>query len=220
MQESIIKLWNLKLNYKSFEDSKSKNNIVILHWWWWSSDSWTNIWRRLSEIWYKVYIPDLPWFWKTKLDKIFTVESYAKLIEGFIEKIKIKSNLTIIGHSNWWRISMIIESNNKIKLNKLILIWSGWIRRKLNWKKKLFSLFAKSLKPLKNVKGIWKARDLFYRMIWWQDYLKCKNEKIKQTFLNVLECDLQNIMTDIKTKVIEEIKRIYDLVKQRHIYST
>lgn len=199
MKESIIKLWHLNLNYKSFCESKHKNNIVILHWWWGSSCSWTNIWRRLSEIWYNVYIPDLPWFWKTNLNKIYDVNSYAKLIENLVTKLKIQSNLRIIGHSNWWRIAITIETNNIIILKKLILIWSAWIRRKQSLINKILSISAKTLKPLKTVSWIKKLRELFYRIIWWQDYLKCGNDKIKQTFLNVLECDLQEKMIKIKT---------------------
>ena len=198
MNEIKIKVWKNLVNYKSFINQKFEKNFLILHGWWGSSDSWVKIWRKISDLWFNVYIPDLPWFGKSELTKVFDIKSYRSLIEAFIDKLSVWP-VYLLWHSNWWRISISLETNHKIKIIKLFLVWSAWVKRSLSFKQKLVSLFAKSLKPLKNFPWATKARSLFYRAIWGQDYLNCNDDNIKNTFLNVLESNLELEMTQITT---------------------
>ena len=81
--KSTIKKTNLEINYEDFINSENSETIVILHGWWGSSQSWLTAWELLFENWFNVIIPDLPWFWKTKLKKEFDLDEYAIVIEEF-----------------------------------------------------------------------------------------------------------------------------------------
>ena len=189
-----IKIKNIDVFYKSYINNKSLWNVLILHWWWWSSDSWAEVWKWISKKWYNVYIPDLPWFWKTKLWEVYSVEKYAELIKLFSIELKLK-DINLIWHSNWWRIWIFLSSNKLVSVRKLFLIASAWIRRKSWAKRKILSFLSKILKPIIRNNFI---KNTLYRLIWWHDYMNCNNENLKKTMINVLETELQNEMKNIK----------------------
>lgn len=201
MQEKkIIIDWNT-INYKVFSCLKPKNTFLILHWWWWKSDSWIKVWNILEKFWYNSIIPDLPWFWKTKLTRIFTLEDYASTLEQFYKKLDLK-DFILLWHSNWWAISIILSNKVWNDISELILNNSAWIRndKKRNFKRFFFTILTKIVKkvfPSINIK----CRKLFYKLIWWQDYLS--SEKIpflKETYKNIVSSDLQEYMKTIKIK--------------------
>ncbi len=125
MQEQTIQIDNLKVNYKTFWDPWNQA-FLILHWWGWSSDSWVEVWKILWENFF-VIVPDLPWFWQTKLDKVYTIEDYAEFTKKFIKKLTL-DDIILLWHSNGGAISICLSS--KVKLKKLILNNAAWIRKK------------------------------------------------------------------------------------------
>lgn len=209
MLEKIIKVWKVNVNYKYFYHKYNKKNVLILHWWWWSSDSWIQIWEELFNRWFNVTIPDLPWFWKTILDSEYTLEKYAILIENFVRKLDL-DKIILWWHSNWWAISIVLENRWKLDLIKLILNNSAWIRddKKRNTKRFLLNNFSKLVKEIpflknKENKFIVKLREIFYKLIWWQDYLKAEaNKLLKDTYLNMIKSDLKKELKGIKTETL------------------
>lgn len=209
MKEKILRILKTNINYKYFYHKYNKKNILILHWWWWSSDSWVTIWQMLFDRWFNVIIPDLPWFWKTILDSTYTLEKYATLIETFTKKLNL-DKLILWWHSNGWAISIMLENRWKIDLIKLILNNSAWIRdeKNRNSKRKLLNNFTKIVKEIpilwnKDNSFIKKLREIFYKIIWWQDYLKAeKNKHLKQTYLNMISSDLKKQIKNIKTETL------------------
>lgn len=190
--------------YEKFECKNPKNTIIILHWWWWSSQSWLGIAKKLQENNYNVIIPDLAWFWKTKLEKIYNLDDYAEDIENFVNSLELK-NFILWWHSNWWAISIKLAIRNNLKISDLVLNNSAWIRndRKRSLKRKILNNFAKIFKIFKKIPGFWKLRELFYRAIWSQDYLKAeKNPFLKQTYLNMISSDLKKDLKKIKEKTL------------------
>ena len=208
MEEKNIKIWNTIINYKQYFNQDNKYCLLILHWWWWSSNSWTNFWEKLFFHWFNLIIPDLPWFWKTKIDKIYTLENYAELIEKFVLELKLQ-NIILWWHSNGWAISIKIENRKKIKIEQLILNNSAWIRnnKKRTIKRKLLNSFVKIIKKLSHIiplpmgEARWeqsKIRILFYKLIWNNDYINSeKNPFLKQTYLNMISSDLTEEISNI-----------------------
>lgn len=198
MQEK--KLW--KTNYKEFmPEDTVKDTIIILHGWWWSSDSWIQVGEILENNNYRVLVPDLPWFWKTPLEKIFTLDDYKDFVINFCKKLNI-NNFILWGHSNWWAISIKVANAKKLDLKLLVLNNSAWIRddKKRNKKRSVITTVSKPLKFLWNNKVWQKARTLFYKAIWSNDYLEAeKIPFLKETYLNMISSDLK-----------EEIKQIDD----------
>jgi pimeloyl-ACP methyl ester carboxylesterase len=209
MKEEILELGKLKINYKEFEaiktdfsndEDSSFADIIILHWWWWKSDSWIEVWKMLSEKWFRVIIPDLPWFWKTEITKVYNLWDYAQVIEEFCKKLNLE-DIILWGHSNWWAISITIENRKKIDIDRLVLNNSAGIRndKKRTKKRQILKLVIDNLKFLKKIFIFKKIRILFYKIIWWQDYLNSeKNPYLKQTYLNMISSDLQEKIKNIE----------------------
>lgn len=202
MQKKEVKVNNTEISYELFE-SKNKNTdtIVILHGWRWASSSWTKVWDLLNMAGYNVAIPDIPWASKlTKCSDIYSIDDYVEIIENFIEDLKNKyeninlNNLILWWHSNGWAIAIKIANRKKIKILRLVLNNSAWIRndKKRTFKRKLFSFIVKPFKFLKNNS----LRRVFYKLIWNHDYLEAlDNPNLKQTYLNMISTDLRE---DIK----------------------
>ncbi len=209
MQENKIKINKMELSYEIFESKNDDSDtILILHGWQGASSSWTEAWDLLNQAWYNVIIPDIPCASKnTKCNEIFNLDDYAKLIEEFVENLKSKyeninfDKLILWGHSNWGAIWIKVANRKKFKILRLILNNSAWIRndKKRSLKRKILNTFIKIYKklPLLQRRGLgWGLRELFYRAIWWQDYLKAEsNPNLKQTYLNMISSDLKE---DIK----------------------
>lgn len=202
----FIQINSIKLHYKEFWENNSSQTFLILHGWWGSSDSWIQVSELLSRKWYRVIIPDLPWFGQTEIDRIFTLDDYAQLVEWLIRELWLK-DFILMGHSNWWAISIKILNRWNIKPKKLILNNSAGIRNKIstNWKRKIYGMLIKPFKFIVSLPGGKKFRELFYRAIWSHDYLKAsKSPYLKWTIQNVLTADLQEEMKnlDIDTLLI------------------
>ncbi len=72
-------------------------------------------------------------------------------------------------------------------------------KAKTSLKRKVFWILIKPLKWIKNLPWGKKLRNLFYRWIGWQDYLEAeKNPYKKQTYLNMINTDLQDKIKTIK----------------------
>ena len=119
MIEKQKQIWTSNINYKEFEGNNIQT-ILILHWWWGSSDSWKEVWEILFHNGFNVIIPDLPGFWKTKLNRIFTLDEFATLIESFIWELWLK-DIILWWHSNGGAISIKLVNKSKINIKRLIL---------------------------------------------------------------------------------------------------
>lgn len=186
----------LEIKYKDYTDNSNTETVVILHWWWWSSNSWIDFSEILSQNWYNVIVPDLPWFWETKLNYVFDLDEYAKVITNFLKELNL-DNFILWWHSNWWAIAIKIANSNIFNIKRLVLNNSAWIRndKKRNLKRKILSNLVKPLKFLSSFK---KLRNIFYRAIWSHDYLD--SEKVpflKETYQNIVSSDLRDEIKDI-----------------------
>ncbi len=198
-----IKLENTEISYREYWKNNS-DVILILHGWWGSSDSWMKVWELLEEKKFRVIIPDIPWTTKVDLDKSYTMENIAELVEKFVWKLGIKEFI-LWWHSNWWAVSIKLASRWNLDIKKLVLNNAAGIRKdvKRGLKRKILWSVVSIIKPLKNLKVMKKVRELFYRAIGSQDYLKAEsNPYLKQTYLNMISSDLQLEMKDIKNDTL------------------
>jgi pimeloyl-ACP methyl ester carboxylesterase len=162
------------------------------------------VWELLLQSGFNVIIPDLPGFWKTKLNKTFDLEEYAIVIEEFIKELWL-DNIILWWHSNWWAIAIKIANRWKINISRLVLNNSAWIRndKKRSLKRKILNKTVKYFKFLKKIFIFKKIRILFYKLIWWQDYLNAeKNPHLKQTYLNMISSDLQEEIKNVKNHTL------------------
>lgn len=194
---NYIKIDWIQVFYKEFHSPSNKGTILILHWWGGSSQSWEYIWNKLSENWYNVYIPDLPGFGETPLNKVFTIHDYAEVVESFVNILWLK-NITLLWHSNWWRISIHVIARKNISINKLILNNAAWVTIYPSFKQKAFQWISTVVKFASHLPWYQPFRKLCYRLIWGHDYINTDNNPyLKETFLNMLGTFLEHEMANI-----------------------
>lgn len=210
MQQEKIMIWSLEVSYKKFQKKGNNDTILILHWWWWNSTSWLKVGEILSENWFDVIALDYPGFWDTKIDKIYDIEAYAVFVKEFVKAIKLEKFI-LMWHSNWWRISIKLVNKWNLKIKKLILNNAAWIKHPLTKKQRFFWILAKVFKIFKKIPWVNQIRKIFYRAIWWHDYLALNNEFLKQTFLNMISSDQKDEISkiDLETLLIRWEKDTY-----------
>jgi len=192
------------MDYKTYWD-KTNTPFLILHWWWWSSESWKQVVSMLKKYFF-VIVLDYPCGSKlVNCDKIYTLDDYVDLVKKLVDKLSLK-DFILFWHSNGGAIATkFITKYPNLPVKKIILNNSAWIRKdkKRNFKRKLFLCISKIIKPIFSLPWMWKIRRLFYRFIWWQDYLDAEqNPNKKQTYLNMINSDLQNIFPEIKKETL------------------
>jgi pimeloyl-ACP methyl ester carboxylesterase len=214
------------MKYTTYWDKKNIP-FLILHGWGWSSKSWEQIASLLSDKFF-VIIPDIPCASKlVDCEKIYTLDDYTLLLKDFINDIQLE-DFILLWHSNGGAIaSKLVVNYPELKIKKLILNNSAWIRKdtKRSIKRKVFWFISKIVKPIFSLPWMWKIRNLFYKIIWWHDYLDAeKNPNKKQTYLNMINEDLQNIFSLIKKDTLliwwkndtytplEDGKKIHNLI--------
>jgi len=199
IEQNVFVNW-IKTHYKSFWDWNLEK-ILILHWRWWSSNSRETVSNIICQK-YNIIIPDLPWFWLTELKNSFDLNDYAYFVESFCKKIWL-DDFILFGHSNWWAISIKLVSRWNLRIKKLILNNSAWIRNKTikNIKSKILWFL---ILPFRFLNQFWfgkKIRNIFYKIIWNRDYLNTMDNKLlKETYLKVISEDLQSELQNINIK--------------------
>lgn len=189
----------LEVKYKDFIYDNNSETIVILHGWGWNSNSWIYVWELLMKSGFNVIIPDLPWFWETKLNYVFDLDEYSKVVSNFLRELNL-DNFILWWHSNGWAISIKIVNSHIFNIKKLILNNSAWIRndKKRNVKKIIFNIISKPFKLIFRFKIFKKLRKKIYSFIGWADYIKSEETPfLKETYLNIINNDIS-----------EEIKKI------------
>jgi pimeloyl-ACP methyl ester carboxylesterase len=193
MKEQIIEIAWDSINYKYYPAQSAKWDILILHGWGWKSDSWNSVAEILSKNNLNVYVPDLPGFWKSSLNKSYSIESYSDSIWEFIKELKLQ-DLILLWHSNWGAIATKTAIKEDISIKLLLLNNSAWVRKNLRRRLKRIILkpFALLFKLLSFLPFYSKFRSLAYRAIWSGDFVRSEksNPNLKLTYLSVISADL------------------------------
>jgi len=194
----------LEIKYKDFINDNNSETIVILHGWWGNSNSWLEVSNILYESWFNVIIPDLPGFWETKLDYVFDLDEYAKVIINFLRELKI-DNFILWWHSNWGAIAIKIVNSHIFNIKTLVLNNSAWIRndKKRSVKKIVFSILSKPFKLIFKLSFLKIIRRKIYTFIWWADYIKSEETPfLKETYLNIINNDISDDIKNINTDTL------------------
>jgi len=169
--------------------SKEKDSEINSEW-----HSWE--WQFSNSIQKSISIP---------CNKVYTLDDYADLVKNLIDELELK-NFVLLWHSNGGAIATkLVTKYPDLPVKKLILNNSAWIRKdkKRSLKRKIFGIVSKIVKPVFSLPWMWKIRNLFYKAIWGQDYLEAeKNPNKKQTFLNMINEDLQELFQKIQVDTL------------------
>lgn len=183
-------------NYKVAGEGKS---LVLLHGWGANVESFNLVFKRLAKN-NQVYAIDLPGFGKTQLpSKAWSVGDYAKFVDDFLVKLKIK-RASFIGHSFGGRILIKLAAQKPKLFERLILTGAAGIKSKNNFRKNVFMATAKIGKAVLSLPGLRaikeQARKKLYYAAGTDDYLDAG--ELKKTFIRVTQEDLTPFLSQIK----------------------
>ena len=192
---------NFSFYYKKY--GKKKNSIIILPGWGDTRKTFTFLIENLKKD-FSIYIIDYPGFGNSKTPtKELTIYNYAESIKQFIEEKRI-DNPNIIAHSFGGRITSILISKYKIKVNKIILIDVAGIKRRKKINIYLKEIIYKLLKKLafflpSKKKDSYKQKLL--SLFASKDYKKI-TPIMRKTFQNIIKEDLKKHYKNIEPETL------------------
>ena len=200
--EKTVFVDNLKINLKVVGQGEP---ILILHGWGDSFNSWVRVQEILAEKGFKVFIPDLPGFGKSDTPKsAWALGDYSDFIFNLSEELNL-SRFFLVGHSFGGRISIKFVNSYFEKVNSLVLVGSGGIKPKLNFKTKMIYSLARMGKFL-FTKRVFRpfqktAKTLFYFILRKRDYIKAQGI-MRQIIKKVIAEDLLPESLKIKARTL------------------
>ena len=151
---------------------------------------------------YTIYILDYPGFGKSPIPKkTLTIYDYTEIIYNFLNKNKINNPL-IIAHSFGGRITTLLTTKYKVKIDKMLLIDIAGIKPKKTLKQKIKETIYKTLKRIiKITKNKEKYQKKLIKIIASTDYQNLPNG-MHQTFKNIINEDLTNYIKLIPSECL------------------
>ncbi|MDH3696463.1 MAG: alpha/beta hydrolase [Nitrosopumilus sp.] len=130
MQENWANLNGLKIRY--LESGKDNpRHILFIHGLGSSADRWGNIPKSLSANFHTISL-DLPGFGESDkpLSMDYTIENFRDIVINFMNLLAINDKTSIVGHSLGGYIASEVTMQNKIDVERLILIDSSGFLKK------------------------------------------------------------------------------------------
>ena len=187
-------LENINLSFHSL--GKTGPMIVLLHGWGASKERLFPLGKALTEIGFRVLIPDLPGFGKSSLpSRPWGVGEYADFISKVIDKFYGKKKVYLFGHSFGGRVAIKIASRYPKKIAGIALCGSAGISRGNFFKRIFFLILAKTGKQIFPQSE--RPRRLIYRLAREHDYEKTRGV-MRETFKLVISEDLNPLLPKIK----------------------
>ena len=180
-----------------------KKQILILPGWGNTRETFRYMINAFKEN-YTIYIIDYPGLGKSPIpSKDLTIYDYTELIINFMKEQKIKKPI-IIAHSFGGRITTLLSSYYKVKLDKLILIDIAGIKQKKKLKSLIKEKIYKFLKKLsvflpKLHQETYKQKLL--KLFGSSDYSSLP-QGMHQTFKNIINEDLTSYFKDIENETL------------------
>lgn len=193
---------DLRINLKILGEGEP---LLILHGWGDSFNSWVRVQEILAEKGFKVFIPDLPGFGKSDAPKsAWGLDDYSDFIFNLSQELNLPQ-FFLIGHSFGGRISIKFVNNYPEKVKILVLVGSGGIKLKLDFKTKMIygvARIGKFLFTKRVFRSFQKtAKTLFYFALRKRDYIKAQGI-MRQIIKKVIAEDLLPEVCQIKTKTL------------------
>lgn len=178
----------------------NKYPILILHGWNLDCSKYTSLINQLSKFGFKVYVPDLPGFGKTKIERIYNLADYEDFVISYLKTKKL-TKINLIGHSFGGRISLRLSVNHQDKINSLILTGVPGFKPISSLRTLSFLILAKAGRLIFRLpilsSGAKIARKYLYKAALSTDYYQTPPE-LKKTFQNVVKEPLIDFMKIIK----------------------
>lgn len=182
LKEIVYNNTTYKISYEVLHHDKEKE-IVFLHGWGSNKEIMKNAFSKYLPEFKQIYI-DLPGFGNSSLDQAIDTDEYAKILNIFLDSIKIGKNI-ILGHSFGGKVATLL--NPKI----LILLSSAGILNKKPLKTRAKILTYKLLKPI--------ASRSLYKHFATKD-VEGMNQVMYETLKKVVNEDFERIFSHFEGK--------------------
>lgn len=172
-------------------------NIYILPGWAYNLDKWNGFVSQLNSAGFDPVVLKIPGL-HSKIDRPWDIDDYVNWLNT---KIISKNDVTLLGHSNGGRFAMSYCVKYPEKVNNLILIDSAGIYHNelpLRVKRIIFKYLSKAGKKVTKSE---KLKTLLYKFARESDYNQASSV-MKKTMQNLINHDLTNILSKIKTKTL------------------
>jgi len=178
--------------------------ILILHGWGRFTGSWFPVKQILENRGFSVFYPGLPGLDENQpLDKPWALNDYVDWVKQFTDKNNL-SRFFLLGHSFGGRVAIKFAVKYPETLSGLILVSAAGIRsKKISKIYGFFARISKIVNKLSFIPGYDFCRKAAYRFLLKKtDYVTLKNQIMKDTFKNVIEQDLSDLLPQIQTKTL------------------
>lgn len=179
-------------------------SILLLHGWGANIDTMRPIFNLLKDD-FKVYAIDFPGFGRSeKPKKVYGVYDYARITKKFIDEIGMKE-VILIGHSFGGRVSIVLSSQYKDLIQKMVLVDSAGLIPKRGPKYYLKVYSFKTLRFLYNIFFFWidekERMEKFYRKFGSTDYQDASGI-MRKILVKVVNEDLEPHLKDIEASTL------------------
>lgn len=196
-----IKIEGININYIT---EGSGPCVLLLHGWGANIDTMLPIFNILKDN-FKVYAIDFPGFGGSDEPKeVYGVYDYARLTKSFIDSMGMKE-VILVGHSFGGRVSIVLSSQYKKMVKKMVLVDSAGLipRRGPKYYIKVYSF--KTLKFLYNTLFFWKDKDermeVFYKKFGSKDY-QDSSGVMRKILVKVVNEDLRPLLKEIESSTL------------------
>lgn len=168
--------------------------LYIVHGWTYSIEPWTSTVSILRSEGVEVIQLRVPGLTDPS-DKVWTIDGYVQWLK---DELNGAENPIVLGHSNGGRISLNYLKKYPGSFKKLLLLNAAGINvgnERISFKRRVFRIAAKILKPLKYIPLV---RKVVYRVIGGSDYDQAP-ANMKKTLHNMLESDRRLTLDSIDT---------------------
>lgn len=179
-------------------------NVLLLHGWGANIDTMMPIFNLLVKN-FRVYAIDFPGFGQSEEPgEVFGVYDYARVTKKFIDNFNM-DEVILIGHSFGGRVSIVLSSQYKNLVKKMILIDSAGLIPKRGAKYYIKVYSFKILRALYNVLFFWvdkkERMEKFYKKFGSTDYQNSSGI-MRKVLVKVVNEDLKQLLKEIEASTL------------------
>lgn len=178
--------------------------VLLLHGWGAMRQTWGQVPQALQKMGFCVMSLDFPGHGESdEPPESWTVDDYAKCVNALLEKLDV-SSCFVIAHSFGGRVTIQLSNMSPELFQKIVLVDAAGVMPKRTWK---YHMRVYRYKLAKKIAKIGWINRLFLldekmKMVGSADYRALKTDVMRQTFVKVVNQDLQPSLQNIQAPTL------------------
>lgn len=204
-QISTITVKGLTIRHAVSGAANTGSTILMLHGWGASLDLLLPLARKLAQIGYRVYAPDMPGFGQSPPPpQAWTVFDYASFIQDYRQAHQL-DEVFLFGHSFGGRLSLILGADHPEGIRKMVLADSAGVRSTPSQAVRLRTSVYKALRNGLNtvrLNGLSRQLQNWYSARYGSADYRAATGVMRETFVNVVNEDLLPYAARVKPSTL------------------